>query len=158
MRIPLPATMAAVAVLAGCGQAQPPARAVSPPTAHVAGIELPVTMRSPGRGQVVMPDLTTDTVGGAELTVRGVGLSWCPPGTAPTSDPAEVGRVIGQSPPVGTVVPAGTKVTVILGAAEQPAAQPASVWHAPVRSLALTSPSPTALATPGSSNTERLDR
>jgi beta-lactam-binding protein with PASTA domain len=97
-------------------------------------------MRSPGRGQVAMPDLTTDTVGQAELTVRGVGLSWCPPATAPTSDPAEVGRVIGQSPPVGTVVPTGTQVTVIVGTADQPAAHPASVWHAPVRSVALTSP------------------
>lgn len=110
----------------------------------------PAAMRSPGRGRVVVPDLTGDTVGQAELTVRGVGLSFCPPGTAPTSDPAEVGRVMGQSPPVGAVVPAGAQVTVIVGQAERTDAHPASVWQAPVREVARVEPLPTPHARPAS--------
>ncbi|MDX6348373.1 MAG: hypothetical protein QOF84_3163 [Streptomyces sp.] len=102
----------------------------------------PAAMRSPANGQVAVPDLTNDTAAEAELTVRGLGLALCPPVPEPTSNPGEVGRVMGQSPPVGTVVATGTRVTVIVGDTDQSDAHPASVWQVPVRSVARVEPLP----------------
>jgi hypothetical protein len=71
-------------------------------------------------------------------------------GTAPTSDPIEVGRVMGQSPPVGAVVPVGAQVTVIGGQAERTDAHSSSVWQAPVREVERIEPMPTPHARPSS--------
>jgi hypothetical protein len=161
--LPAAATLAAAAVLASDGLARPPTLIPAQPAAQVADIGAPATApayklaqrggesaatRLPSTGQVVMPDLINDTVGQAELTVRGVGLSFCPPAREATPDRAEVGRVMGQSPPAGAVVPTGTKVIVIVGTTEQPDAHPASVWHAPIRSMARIEPLPPPPARP----------
>ncbi len=49
--------------------------------------------------ELVMPELSGDTVPEARLTVAGVGLRLCPVQSVPADNPDEVGRVLGQSPP-----------------------------------------------------------
>ncbi len=68
----------------------------------------PVTLvaeREPGEGEVLVPDLTGQTVRQALLALRSVGLTFLVEGT---------GQVVAQSPEPGAVVPTGARVRLIL--------------------------------------------
>jgi hypothetical protein len=110
----LAASTVAALVIGGLAAA-PPALAL---TAHAT---VPDRPRVSSHGDaarsdhVVMPDLEGRTVPEVMLAVKGLGLRLCPPVTERTSAPAELGRVVGQSPFAGLPTPLGSQVIVVIG-------------------------------------------
>ena len=116
--IALAANTAAALVIGGLSATPPVAPPALALAAHTSGPDLPgVSTRAaaPRSAPVVMPDLEGQTVPEVELTVKGLGMRLCPPVTERTSDPAELGRVIGQSPFAGLSAPLGSQVIVVVG-------------------------------------------
>ncbi|MEO8092219.1 MAG: Stk1 family PASTA domain-containing Ser/Thr kinase [bacterium] len=74
---------------------------------------------STGAGSVIVPGVEglTRSAAVANLTSRGLNVSI---DEAPTTDPSEDGRVIGQAPSAGTRVRSGDEVTIVVGVLKQP--------------------------------------
>lgn len=91
--------------------------ALDPATGTVEAVGSPVTVYvSTGAATITLPALTNLTPAAVTTTLQALGWhGTVQQSTAKVTDPAKVGKVVGQNPAAGTAVPVDATVTITVG-------------------------------------------